>query len=101
GVVIGLAFHAFMYGPQAAFITEQFPARLRYAGSSLAYTLAGVIGGGFAPIIFTALYGWASGGWLLIAGYLLLAAIVTIVGMAIGRDPHIEEEERLLQEARA
>ncbi|UVJ39666.1 MFS transporter [Arthrobacter sp. CJ23] len=101
GVVIGLAFHAFMYGPQAAFITEQFPARLRYAGSSLAYTLAGVIGGGFAPIIFTALYGSAHGGWLLIAGYLLLAAIVTIVGMAIGRDPHIEEEERLLQESHA
>ncbi|MBO1268006.1 MFS transporter [Arthrobacter cavernae] len=101
GVVIGLAFHAFMYGPQAAFITEQFPARLRYAGSSLAYTLAGVIGGGFAPIIFTFLYGSASGGWLLIAGYLLLAAVVTIVGMAMGRDPHVEEEERLLQESHA
>jgi len=32
-----------MYGPQAAFITEQFPSRVRYAGSSLAYTLAGVV----------------------------------------------------------
>ena len=42
GVVVGLAFHAFMYGPQAAFITEQFDLRLRYAGSSLAYTLAGL-----------------------------------------------------------
>ena len=41
GIVIGLAFHAFMYGPQAAYITEQFDLRLRYAGSSLAYTLAG------------------------------------------------------------
>ena len=69
GVVIGLAFHAFMYGPQAAYITEQFPARLRYAGSSLAYTLAGVIGGAVAPLIFTALYA-ATGNWYLIAGYL-------------------------------
>lgn len=96
GVVIGLALHAFMYGPQAAFITEQFPARLRYAGSSLAYTLAGVIGGAVAPLIFTALYGAASGGWHLIAGYLALTAVITIVGMRLGRDPQPEEDVRLL-----
>jgi MFS family permease len=100
GVVIGLAFHAFMYGPQAAYITEQFPARLRYAGSSLAYTLAGVIGGAVAPLIFTALYA-ASGNWFFIAGYLAVASIVTVVGLALGRNPQTEEEERLLQDAHA
>ena len=100
GIVIGLAFHAFMYGPQAAYITEQFPARLRYAGSSLAYTLAGVIGGAVAPLVFTALFA-ASGNWFLIAGYLAVASIVTVIGLAIGRNPHTDEEERLLQEARA
>jgi MFS family permease len=100
GVVIGLAFHAFMYGPQAAYITEQFPARLRYAGSSLAYTLAGVIGGAVAPLIFTALYA-ASGNWFPIAAYLLVASVVTIVGLALGRDPHTDEEERLLQDSHA
>jgi MFS family permease len=98
GVVIGLALHAFMYGPQAAFITEQFPARLRYAGSSLAYTLAGVIGGAVAPLIFTALYGAASGGWYLIAGYIALTAVVTIVGMRLGRDPQPEADLRLLHD---
>jgi MFS family permease len=95
GVVIGLAFHAFMYGPQAAYITEQFPARLRYAGSSLAYTLAGVIGGAVAPLIFTALYA-ASGDWYLIAAYLLVASAITVVGLALGRNPQTAEEERLL-----
>ncbi|MGY2744396.1 MFS family permease [Arthrobacter sp. UYCu723] len=100
GVVIGLALHAFMYGPQAAYITEQFPPRLRYAGSSLAYTLAGVIGGAIAPLVFTALYA-ASGNWYLIAGYLAVASIVTIIGLALGRDPQTQEEERLLQDARA
>ena len=100
GVVIGLAFHAFMYGPQAAYITEQFPARLRYAGSSLAYTLAGVIGGAIAPLVFTALYA-ASGNWVLIAGYLAVASIVTVIGLALGRNPQTEEEERLLQDAHA
>jgi len=100
GIVIGLAFHAFMYGPQAAYITEQFPARLRYAGSSLAYTLAGVIGGAVAPLVFTALFA-VSGNWFLIAGYLAVASIVTVIGLAIGRNPQPEEEERLLQDARA
>lgn len=100
GIVIGLAFHAFMYGPQAAYITEQFPARLRYAGSSLAYTIAGVFGGAIAPLVFTALFA-SSGNWFLIAGYLAVASIVTVIGLVIGRNPHTDEEERLLQEAHA
>ena len=55
-VVSGLAIHAFMYGPQGAFIAEQFPTEVRYAGASLAYTFAGVFAGGIAPLVFTALY---------------------------------------------
>jgi MFS family permease len=55
-VVIGLIVHAAMFGPQAAFVTEQFPTRVRYAGSSLAYTLAGIVGGGFAPLIIASLF---------------------------------------------
>ena len=55
-VAVGLTLHAALYGPQAAFIAEQFPARVRYAGSSLAYTLTGVVAGGIAPLVFTALY---------------------------------------------
>jgi MFS family permease len=51
-----LVIHAMMYGPQAAFIAEQFPTRVRYAGASIAYTLAGVVGGGIAPAVFAALY---------------------------------------------
>ncbi|HET7809962.1 MAG TPA: MFS transporter [Steroidobacteraceae bacterium] len=48
--------HAFMYGPQAAFIAEQFPAQVRYAGASLAYTLGGIFAGGIAPLVLAALY---------------------------------------------
>jgi MFS family permease len=54
-ITVGLIVHAMMYGPQAAFITEQFPAPVRYAGSSIAYTFAGIVGGGIAPAIFTGL----------------------------------------------
>src|SRR5438874_9833507 len=55
-VVIGYLIHALMFGPQAAFIVEQFPTRVRYAGSSLAYTFAGIVGGGFAPLIMASLF---------------------------------------------
>jgi MFS family permease len=37
----GLLFHAAMYGPQAAFISELFPTRVRYSGASVGYQLAG------------------------------------------------------------
>jgi MFS family permease len=53
---LGLSVHAFMYGPQGAFIAEQFPVQVRYAGSSVAYTFAGVFAGGLAPLAFTWLY---------------------------------------------
>ncbi len=55
-VVIGMFFQAMMYGPQASFVTEQFPTRVRYAGASLAATLGGIIGGAFGPLVFAALY---------------------------------------------
>ena len=53
--VVALAFHAAMYGPQAAFIAEMFPTRVRYTGASMGYQLAGILGGALAPIISVAL----------------------------------------------
>ncbi|MFD9737425.1 MFS transporter [Umezawaea sp. NPDC059074] len=90
GIVVGLAFHAFMYGPQAAFISEQFTPRLRYTGSSLAYTLAGVIGGAVAPLVFTALLA-SFKTWVLVAAYVTIACVVTLIGLYLGRDP--EEDQ--------
>ena len=53
--VVALFLHAAMYGPQASFISEMFPTRVRYTGASMGYQLAGIVGGGIAPIISTAL----------------------------------------------
>jgi MFS family permease len=92
GTVVALAIHALLYGPQAALITEQFSPRLRYTGSSLAYTLAGVIGGAPAPLILTALLA-AVGSWWIIAAYLVLTAVLTGIGVALARDPVVESEE--------
>jgi MFS family permease len=86
GVVVALVLHSAMYGPQAAFVIEQFSERLRYTGSSMAYTLAGVIGGAVAPLLFTGLLKW-TGSWPAIAGYIVVTAVLTMVGLALGRDP--------------
>ncbi|ROS39694.1 sugar phosphate permease [Amycolatopsis thermoflava] len=90
GMVVALAIHALLYGPQAAMITEQFSERLRYTGSSLAYTLAGVVGGAVAPLIFTALLD-AYDSWFAVALYVLVTAIVTGIGVALSRRAREEE----------
>ncbi|MEU4657617.1 MFS transporter [Streptomyces sp. NPDC023723] len=92
GVVVALVLHSLMYGPQAAFIAEQFSPRLRYTGSSLAYPLAGVIGGAVAPLLFTALLG-AFDSWVPLALYIALTAVITVVGLALGRDADTAEHE--------
>src|SRR4051812_13097836 len=53
--VVALVLHAAMYGPQAAFISEMFPTKVRYTGASMGYQLAGILGGALAPIISVAL----------------------------------------------
>jgi hypothetical protein len=84
GVVIGLLFHSLMYGPQAAFVSEQFTARLRYTGSSLAYTFAGIIGGALAPLAFTYFLAKTGTGYV-IAAYIVVACAITLAGLALGR----------------
>jgi len=55
-LVVGLVLHGAMYGPQAAFITELFPTRIRYSGVSIAYQLTSIVAGSLAPIIALSLY---------------------------------------------
>jgi MFS family permease len=83
-IATGSAIHAFMYGPQAAFIAEQFPAQVRYAGASLAYTFAGIFAGGIAPLAFTALYR-AFGRPAPIAIYTAAALLITAVVLIMAR----------------
>lgn len=92
-VVVGLIIHAMMYGPQAAFVTEQFPTRVRYAGSSLAYTLAGIVGGGFAPLIIASLYK-SYGSTLAISLYVSAALALTLVALLAARETANKPLER-------
>lgn len=85
GVVGALVFHSLMYGPQAAFIAEQFPVQLRSTGSSLGYTLASLPGGAIAPLVLATLLArypvWRMG------GYITVMCTVTLVGLWLGGGP--------------
>lgn len=67
-----------MYGPQAALFAELFPVEVRYSGASLGYQLGAVIGGGFAPIVATALYARYASTWP-IAVFLFLVCCVSLL----------------------
>jgi MFS family permease len=84
-VIVGMIFQAMMFGPQAAFVTEQFPTRVRYAGSSLAYTLAGIVGSGMAPLAITGLFK-AFDSSLAVSIYIAVGLIITLVALGFARE---------------
>jgi metabolite-proton symporter len=86
-LVVALAVcHAAMYGPQAAFLSELFGARVRYSGASLGAQLASVLAGGLSPFIATALL--AAYGRNALALYLIAMAAVTIVAVYAASETH-------------
>ena len=52
-MALGLALMGLTYGPLGTVISELFPTRVRYTGSSLAFSLGGILGASFAPTIAT------------------------------------------------
>jgi len=78
--VVALVTHAAMYGPQAAFIAEMFSTELRYSGASMGYQIAGVLGGGIAPLVSIALAG-ATGTAFAVSFYVLAMVALTLVAL--------------------
>ena len=75
-MVGGLVCHALMYAPQAAFIAELFPTRMRYSGASLAYQATSIFAGSLAPIIALFLLDRYKS-WVPIAIYLAIAGAIS------------------------
>jgi MFS family permease len=81
----GMLAHAAMYGPQAAFMAELFPTRVRYSGASLAYQVTSVFAGSLAPIIAT-FFLREYGSWIPIAIYVAVACAITLTAAVIARE---------------
>ena len=74
-----------MFGPEAAWVAELFPARLRYSGASLGFQLGAALSGGLTPILASALLLWTGATWS-ISLYLIAAAVVTITATLAARE---------------
>lgn len=84
GVVVGAFLHGMLAGPEAAWITELFPTRYRYAGSSLVFQGSSIIAGAPAPLIAVWLAKEYGVGF--VVAYLVITMLVTIVALATCRE---------------
>lgn len=85
---IALGLHGMLYGPLAAFISEQFGTGARYTGASLGYQLATLIGAGFTPTILATLYAGPGGGTSVVPviGFLAGMALVSVIAIVLTRE---------------
>jgi MFS family permease len=94
-MVIGLSLMGVTYGPLGTLVSELFPTSVRYTGSSLAFSMAGILGASLAPYIATWL---ATRHGLPFVGYYLTAvAAITFVGLLLigeTRDADLDTQER-------
>ena len=93
-IVVGLVLHGAMYGPQAAFISELFPTRIRYSGVSIAYQLTSIIAGSLAPIVALWLYR-DYGSAMPVAIYLGVSCAISGVSALLARETKGIELEAL------
>ena len=79
-LTLALLVMGFVYGPIGAWLPALFPARLRYTGTSLAFNVGGILGGGIAPLLAQ----WLSdrGGLRYVGVYLAGAALLSFVAIA-------------------
>jgi MFS transporter, MHS family, shikimate and dehydroshikimate transport protein len=84
--------HSAMYGPQASFFAELFPARVRYSGASLGYQLASIFAGGMAPVVATALLAKAHNKTWPVSLYMLSFVVITIVAVIFAEETYRKKE---------
>ena len=83
---LALVFHSTLYGPFAAFVSEQFGTTSRYTGAALGYQLATLIGGGFTPGIVGSLYKGSGLDVGAVVGFLAALSLVSAVFILLTRE---------------
>jgi len=82
---IGLGLMGMTYGALGTALADLFPTAVRYTGASVAFNLAGILGGSLAPYIAT--YLAANYGIAFVGYYLSAAALVTLAAQLLLRRP--------------
>jgi MFS transporter, MHS family, shikimate and dehydroshikimate transport protein len=85
-VMVAMNFgHGMMFGPESCYFPELFGARVRYSGASFGFQASAAIGGGFAPIIATAMVGYF-GGTGGVSIMMIVLALITLAAALAARE---------------
>jgi MFS family permease len=84
---VGLMIHSTLFGPLAAFVSEQFGTTSRYTGASLGYQLATLLGAGFTPGIVAQIFKDSGQNTGSVVWYLAIMSVVSIVFILLTREP--------------
>nr|MEA2797969.1 hypothetical protein [Phenylobacterium sp.] len=95
-IAVGLIFNNFMYGPQAALMTELFSTEFRYSGASLGYQLGAICGGGFAPMIAEALLNRYESS-AAISAYMAVLCAISLVSVSLLAETHGREHRAAMK----
>ena len=80
-LALSLTMMGFVYGPLGSWLPGLFPARVRYTGVSMAFNVAGVLGGGLTPVVAQALAD--KYGLMAVGLYSGGAALISLIALAL------------------
>ena len=85
-IMIAMNFgHGMMFASESCYFPEWFGPRVRYSGATFGFQLSAAIGGGFAPIIATAMAGYI-GGTTGVSIMLMVLGLITLVAALAARE---------------
>jgi MFS family permease len=88
-MILGLGIMGLIYGPMGTMVSELFPTAVRYTGSSIAFSIAGILGASLAPYIAT----WLATrfGLPFVGYYLSASAALSLLGLFTIRETKDED----------
>jgi MHS family shikimate/dehydroshikimate transporter-like MFS transporter len=85
-IVIAMNFgHGMMFSLESCYFPELFGPRVRYSGASFGFQVSAAIGGGFAPIMATAMVGYF-GGTTGVSIMMIVLALITLTAALAARE---------------
>lgn len=83
GLIVNIIFGAFSYAVIAGYISQIFPARVRYSAISIGYQFCGAIAGGLTPVLGTILAEKFGGEWWPLAVFASTLAGISLVSVSL------------------
>jgi metabolite-proton symporter len=83
-LLVGLSLMGLTYGPLGTVVSEMFPTPVRYTGSSIAFSTAGILGASLAP--YAARWLATHYGLQYVGYYLTASAVLSLIGLLMIRE---------------